>query len=146
MPTKKYDTFEYDIRMVEYNDYYPSNDLKCVFIINGKDILDIIKEELNGCSYHHTNARTLWADDLGDDPYEPGRIHPLICSCDELGCANIAAHITETNESVIWDRFYESHSMYEEDETTKYLDLSFEFEINDYKRKIKEIINLALLM
>ena len=90
----------------------------------------------------------LWCFDLDDDPYQPGRIHPLICSCDELGCANIKVNVTENEDSIIWDDFRHGDAMdddenEEENNNTGDLNLSFELEKSDYKRKLEEIKELA---
>lgn len=146
---KKYDTFDYEIKHITYEDSYTSGDgvLRCVFIINGKDILEIVREVSKGDGdYHHTTLSDLWAFDLDGDPYQPGRIHPLICSCDELGCDNIKVKVTETEDSVIWDDFRNSDAMDDdEEENSDYEDLklSFEFEKNDYKWKMAELKKLA---
>ena len=147
----KYDTFDYVIKDVVYEDSYTSGDglSRCVFIINGKDILEIIKEAYGkDVDLHHTTLHDLWAFDLDGDPYQPGRIHPLICSCDELGCANIKVKVTENEDSVIWDDFRHGDAMdddedEEQDNDTEDLKLSFKFEKNDYKKKMGEIRNLA---
>lgn len=148
---KKYDTFDYEIKRITYDNSYTSGDgiMRCVFIINGKDILDIVREASKGDGdYHHTTLSDLWAFDLDGDPYEPGRIHVLICSCDELGCANIKTKVTENEDSVIWDDFRPGDGMdgdedEEENNDTEDLKLSFEFEKNDYKKKMEEIKKLA---
>ncbi len=147
---KKYDTFDYEIKRIVYQDSYTSGGdvLRCVFIINGEDIMEIVKEALKGAGYfHHTTLHDLRAFDLGDDSYEPGRIHPLICSCDELGCANITVRVTENEDGVIWDNFCEGDAMLdvedEEDCDIEDLKLSFVFEKNDYKQKMEEIKKFA---
>lgn len=149
---KKYDTFDYEIKRITYKDSYTSGDdlLRCVFIINGRDILEIVKEALmKPEDFHHTTPSDLRAFDLNGDPYRPGRIHPLICSCDELGCDSIAVRVTENENGVIWDSFCrgdaisESDDECEEDNDVEDLKLSFEFEKNDYKRKMEEIKELA---
>ncbi|MDO5386091.1 MAG: hypothetical protein Q4F75_02325 [Pseudomonadota bacterium] len=146
--TKKYDTFDYEIKYITYENSYTSGSefLRCVFIINGKDILDIVKETLiEFKGYHHTTLSDLLAFDLDDEPYEIGRIHPLICSCDELGCANITVSVTENNGGIIWNCFHQGDASDEENDVdTQDLGLSFEFESTDYKRKIAEIKSLAL--
>lgn len=146
---KKYDTFDYEIKHITYEDSYTSGDgvLRCVFIINGKDILEIVKEASKGDGdYHHTTLSDLWAFDLDGDPYQPGRIHPLICSCDELGCDNIKVKVTETEDSVIWDDFRSSDAMDDDEEDnsdSEDLKLSFEFEKNDYQWKMAELKKLS---
>lgn len=147
----KYDTFDYVIKDVAYEDSYTSGDglSRCVFIINGKNILDIIKEAYGkDVDLHHTTLSDLWAFDLDGDPYQPGRIHPLICSCDELGCANIKVKVTENEDSVIWDDFRHGDAMdddedEEQDSDTEDLKLSFKFEKNDYKQKMAQLRSLA---
>lgn len=134
---QKYDTFDYEIKRIIYDNSYTSGDdiLRCVFLINGKDILDIVSEALEkDDDFHHTTLEDLWAFDLNDDPYKPDRIHPLICSCDELGCDNINVKVTENEDSVIWDSFQRD---------SKDLKLSFEFEKNDYKQKMEELKKIA---
>lgn len=146
---KKYDTFDYEIKHITYEDSYTSGDgvLRCAFIINGKDILEIVKEASKGDGdYHHTTLSDLWAFDLDGDPYQPGRIHPLICSCDELGCDNIKVKVTETEDSVIWDDFRSSDAMDDDEEDnsdSEDLKLSFEFEKNDYQWKMAELKKLS---
>ena len=137
---KKYDKFDYEIKRIKYEDGTEFGDalLRCVFIINGKDILEIITETSKEyVDLHHTTLRDLWAFDLDEDPYKPGRIHPLICSCDELGCDNINVKVTENKDGVIWNDFRFIDEIYDE------LKLSFEFEKNDYKRKIEQLKILA---
>lgn len=134
---QKYDTFDYEIKRITYDNSYTSGDdiLRCVFLINGKDILDIVSEALEkDDDFHHTTLEDLWAFDLNDDPYKPGRIHPLICSCDELGCDNINVKVTENEDSMIWDSFQRD---------SKDLKLSFEFEKSDYKQKMEELKKIA---
>ena len=102
---------------------------------------------------HHTTLCDLWAFDLSGDPYQPGRIHPLICSCDELGCANIKVRVTENEDSVIWDDFRHGDAMDDDEDEEEYrgekssetedLKLSFEFEKNDYKKKMEKLRSLA---
>ena len=148
---KKFDTFDYEIKRIKYEDGTEFGDalLRCVFIINGKDILEIITETSKKIvDFHHTTLADLWAFDLDEAPYQPGRIHPLICSCDELGCANIKTKVTENEDSVIWDDFRHGDGMdsdedEEENNDTEDLKLSFEFEKNDYKKKMEEIKKLA---
>ena len=137
---KKYDTFDYEIKRVTYNDSYTSGDglLRCVFMINGEDILDIIeKASIDSDDFHHTTLTDLWLHDLDGDPYEPGRIHLLICSCDELGCDNISVRVTENENSIKWDSFRS------EGDDSEDLKLSFEFEKNDYNRKMEQLKALA---
>lgn len=148
---KKYDTFDFELKHIVYDASYTSGDgiLRCVFMINGKDILEIVKEALGrNVDLHHTTLSDLWAFDLCSDPYQPGRIHPLICSCDELGCANIKVKVTETENSIIWDEFCHGDAMdddedEEESSNSDDLKLSFEFEKNDYEWKMAEIKKLA---
>lgn len=134
---KKYDAFDYEIKRVTYNDSCERGDdlLRCVFMINGEDILEIVRKALTGSGdYHHTTLDDLGVHDLKDHPYKPGRIHLLICYCDELGCDNISVKITEKEDSVIWDSFRNS-----DDDDSKNLNLSFEFEKDDYEMKMEEI-------
>lgn len=150
------DTFNYEIKDVAYEDSYTSGDglLRCVFMLNGKDILEIVREASGrNVDLHHTTLCDLWAFDLSGDPYQPGRIHPLICSCDELGCANIKVRVTENEDSVIWDDFRHGDAMDDDEDEEEYrgekssetedLKLSFEFEKNDYKKKMEKLRSLA---
>ncbi len=137
---KKYDTFDYEIKRVTYSHSHTSGDglLRCVFMINGEDILDIIeKASIDSDDFHHTTLTDLWLHDLDGDPYEPGRIHLLICSCDELGCDNISVRVTENENSIKWDSFRS------EGDDSEDLKLSFEFEKNDYNRKMEQLKALA---
>ena len=86
-------------------------------------------------SFHHTTLADLGAFDLDESPYQPGRIHILICSCDELGCDNINVKVTENKDGVIWNDF-----RFDDDQELR---LSFEFEKDDYKRKIEQLKILA---
>lgn len=147
---KTFDTFDFEIRRINYENSYTSGDgrLRCIFMINGKDLYEIIKEALNDKgAYHHTTPVDLWAFDLDDDPYKLGRIHPLICSCDELGCDNISVRVTENDESISWNDFYREAGTDDEDDeesaNIEYLKLSFQFEKNDYKRKIEELKKIS---
>lgn len=145
---KKYDTFDYETTYITYkNSYTPGDDLlRCVFIINGKDILELVKEaSKTEEDFHHTTLSDLWAFDLDDDPYESGRIHPLICSCDDLGCDNITVKVTESEDAVIWNNFHDDNatSDKENDDDLGDLKLSFEFEKNDYKQKMEKLKTLA---
>lgn len=142
------DTFNYEIKDVTYENSYTSGDglLRCVFILNGKDILEIVNEAAGrDIALHHTTLEDLWAFDLDGDPYQPGRIHPLICSCDELGCDNINVRVTENEDSVVWDDFRYGDAIDEDEKNseTEDLKLSFEFEKNDYKKKMEKIKSLA---
>lgn len=135
---KKFDTFDYEIKRIKYEDGTEFGDalLRCVFIINGKDILDILMENSKTDeSFHHTTLADLWAFDLNEASYRPGRIHILICSCDELGCDNINVKVTENKDGVVWNDF-----RFDDDQELR---LSFEFEKNDYKRKIEQLKTLA---
>lgn len=137
---KQYDTFDYEIKRVTYSHSYTSGDdiLRCVFMINGEDILEIVRKALTGSGdFHHTTLEDLWAFDLDDDPYKPGRIHLLICSCDELGCDNISVRVTENENSIIWDSFRS------ECDDSEDLKLSFEFEKGDYNQKMEQLKVLA---
>lgn len=133
---KKYDTFDYEIKRVMYNDSCERGDglLRCVFMINGEDILDIIEKCTEDEDYHHITLSDLGIFDLNDDPYKPGRIHLLVCYCEELGCGNISVKVTEKEDSVIWDSFRDSEV--NDDQNLK---LSFEFEKSDYMKKMEEI-------
>lgn len=153
---KKFDVFDYEIKRITYQNSYTSGGdlLRCVFIINGKDILEIVREAAKELDYfHHTTLSDLWAFDLSDPPYIPGRIHPLICSCDELGCGNISITVTENEDGVVWNNFHHGDAMSDDEEDVDIADselsfeedlkLSFEFEKNDYKRKMEEIKKLS---
>ena len=124
-------------------------------MIKGKDIYEIVDEVLKGKgAYHHTTLYDLWSYNL-DTQYQPENIHPLICSCDTLECGNITVKITENEESIIWNNFYQGDAMlnnyddnddnYDKEENFRieYLNLSFEFEKKDYKQKMEELKKIS---
>ena len=145
---KTYDTIELEIEPAEKVESYIHYD-RCVIVLNGKDILDIMREvelpffkkehlsESDAGSYHHMIPEELYEDLINAEASNREKIaHVLCCTCDVTDCASTRVRVRKTKNSIIWDNF---ESLRDWD-----FGLSFEFEINQYRAFLENVRKMTL--
>ena len=147
---KTYDTIELKIKPAgTIEKPWPDCD-RCIILLNGRDILDIIRDaelpyfkqepnfsEDSAGAYNHMMPTELYEDLVDAEKSKGKRIaHVLCCTCDESGCSSARVRVIKTDDSTIWSDF----------RTIRDWDfgLSYEFEINQYREFLKQVKNMPL--
>ena len=143
--TKNYDTIELKVEpagTVEKS--WPDCD-RCIILLNGKDILDIIRDaELPYCrkepdlsedragAYNHMEPTELYEDLIKAEKSNGQEFaHILCCTCDEVRCSSARIRVIKTNDSIIWNDFRTKRDWD--------FELSYEFEINQYRKFLEKV-------
>lgn len=151
MPENKiYDTIELKIEPAGTIEKPWSDCDRCIILLNGRDILDIIRDaelpyfkqepnlsEDSAGAYNHMMPTELYEDLVDAEKSNGERIaHVLCCTCDEVGCSSARVRVIKTNDSIIWNDF---RTLRDWD-----FELSYEFEINQYREFLKQVKNMPL--
>ena len=151
MPENKtYDTIELKVDPVGTKETpWPDCD-RCTILLNGKDILEIIRDaellhfknepdlsEDGAGDYIHMMPTELYEDLIEAEKSNGEEIaHVLCCTCGESGCSSARIRVFKTDDSIIWNDF----------RTIRDWDfgLSYEFEINQYREFLNQVKNMPL--
>ena len=147
---KIYDTIELEIEPAGTIDKHWRDCDRCIILLNGRDILDIIRDaelpyfrnesdlsENEAGDYHHMMPTELY-EDLVDAEISKGKriAHVLCCTCDDSRCSSARVKVSKTEDSIIWHEF----------RTIRDWDfgLSYEFEINQYREFLNKVKHMPL--
>gem|GEM_PF-3478387 len=150
MPNKTYDTIELKVDPVGTEETpWPDCD-RCTILLNGNDILEIIRDaelpyfrnetdlsEDRAGSYIHMMPTELY-DDLVEAEKSDGEefAHVLCCTCGKSGCSSARVKVVKTDDSIIWNNFRTIRDWE--------FGLSYEFEINQYREFLNKVKNMPL--
>ena len=151
MPENKtYDTIELKVEPAgTIEKPWPDCD-RCIILINGKDILEIIRDaELPYCkkepdffedeagAYIHMMPTELYEDLVEAEKSNGEEEAPVLCCfCGYSGCASARVKVIKTEDSVIWKDFRTIRDWE--------FGLSYEFEINQYREFLNQVNNMPL--
>ena len=146
---KTYDTIELKVQPVSTNTIWSDCD-RCIILLNGKDILEIIRDaelpyfrkepdlsEDGAGGYDYMMPTELYEDLIKAEKSKGKEIaHVLCCTCGETGCSSARVRVIKTNDSIIWNDF----------RTIRDWDfgLSYEFEINQYREFLNKVKHMPL--
>lgn len=148
--TKVYDTIELEIQPAGTIQTYRTDCDRCIILLNGIDVLDIIREaelphyrnepdlsEDMAGAYDHMMPLELYEDLIIAEKSNGEEIaHVLCCTCGETDCASARIKVIKTEDSIIWKDFRTIRNWD--------LGLSYEFEINQYREFLEKVRNMPL--
>ena len=150
MPENKtYDTIELKVEPAGTVEKHWHDCDRCIILLNGKDILEIIKDaelpyyqkepdlsENEAGAYIHMMPTELYEDLVEAEKSNGEEEAPVLCCfCGYSGCASARVKVIKTEDSIIWKDF----------RTIRDWDfgLSYEFEINQYREFLNNVKNMA---